>query len=126
MVSSGINVTNLTSKSRPCHIPLTLIRKGIQRVVAWYVVKRNVQPLIGLPNCLQIKFLSFNKELYHVLVEKYFSFSKHIRSEYVDLFKDGIGKLPVTFNETRHSSGLQSQSPLNVSSGDLNKAHTTP
>lgn len=66
--------------------------------LSFYVVKRNVQPLIGLPDCLQMKLVSFSKEIHHVTTDEVSSFASQIHSEYPDLFKDEIGKLPVTYS----------------------------
>ncbi|KAL0151738.1 hypothetical protein M9458_052964, partial [Cirrhinus mrigala] len=65
--------------------------------LSFYVVKRNVQPLIGLPDCLQMKLVSFNKDIHHVSTDEDPSFANQIHSEYSDLFQDEIGKLPVTY-----------------------------
>lgn len=66
--------------------------------LSFYVIKRNVQPLIGLPDCLQMELISFNKEIHHVTADEVSCFASKIHSEYSDLFKDEIGKLPVTYS----------------------------
>lgn len=45
-----------------------------------------------------MKLVSFNKEIYHVSADDVSSFASQIYSEYSELCKDEIGKLPVTYS----------------------------
>lgn len=45
-----------------------------------------------------MQLVLFNKEIHHVTGDEVSSFASKIHSEYSDLFKDEIGKLPLTYS----------------------------
>lgn len=71
---------------------------GEEYPLQFYVVKRDVQPLLGLPDCLRLGLITLNKEVHQVAINEKKEFSKQIFSEYSDLFEDKLGNLPVTYS----------------------------
>ncbi|KAJ8332978.1 hypothetical protein SKAU_G00418740 [Synaphobranchus kaupii] len=72
-------------------------RSGQSYTLRFYVVERNVQPLLGLPDCLHMHLLTLGKEIHQLRLKEETHFSQQIFTDYADLFKDEIGKLPVTY-----------------------------
>ena len=71
---------------------------GRTYTLQFYIVKRNVQPLLGLPDCLRLSLITLNKEVHQICISEETSFSRQMFTEYADLFKDELGKLPVTYS----------------------------
>ena len=71
---------------------------GRTYTLQFYIVKRNVQPLLGLPDCLRLSLITLNKEVHQIGISEETSFSRQMLTEYADLFKDELGKLPVTYS----------------------------
>lgn len=63
----------------------------------FYVVQKNVQPLLGLSDCLRMGLISLNNAVHQVSVKENSSFVQQLNTEYADLFRDEIGKLPITY-----------------------------
>lgn len=61
------------------------------------MVQRDVQPLLGLSDCLRMGLISLNKAVHQVSLKETFNFAQQINTEYADLFQDEIGSLPVTY-----------------------------
>ncbi|KAJ8375814.1 hypothetical protein SKAU_G00063940 [Synaphobranchus kaupii] len=70
---------------------------GQSYTLRFYVVERNVQPLLGLPDCLHMHLLTRGKEIHQLCLKEEPHFSQQIFADYADLFKDEVGKLPVTY-----------------------------
>ena len=71
---------------------------GRTYTLQFYIVKLNVRPLLGLPDCIRLSLITFNKEVHHISISEEKSFSHQMFTEYADLFKDELGKLPVTYS----------------------------
>ncbi len=64
----------------------------------FYVIKSSAQPLLGLPDCLRMGLLSLNKEVHQLNTSSQDEFTDRILSKYADLFKNEVGRLPVTYS----------------------------
>lgn len=62
------------------------------------VVKQHVQSIVGLKDSVQMKLVSFSKEVFHIDTTQDDSFEKRIFEEYKDLFKEELGDLLVTYS----------------------------
>ncbi|CAI5693955.1 unnamed protein product [Oreochromis niloticus] len=71
---------------------------GKEYPLQFFVVKRDVQTLLGLPDSLHLQLITLNKEVHHVAKDVESTFSEQIFLEYSDLFEDKLGKLPVTYS----------------------------
>lgn len=64
----------------------------------FYVIKNSAQPLLGLSDCIRMKLLTLNKEVHQLNTYSQDEFTDTILTKYDDLFKDEVGKLPVTYS----------------------------
>ncbi|KAJ8333498.1 hypothetical protein SKAU_G00415060 [Synaphobranchus kaupii] len=64
----------------------------------FYIVERNVQPLLGLPACICMELVTLNKEVHQLSVNNNANLPHQIFTEYADLFKDELGKQPVAYS----------------------------
>ncbi|KAI2654780.1 hypothetical protein H4Q32_011569 [Labeo rohita] len=64
----------------------------------FYVIKSSAQPLLGLPDCLCMGLLTLNKEVHQLNTSSQHEFKDGILTKYADLFKDEVGRLPVTYS----------------------------
>ncbi|KAL0157384.1 hypothetical protein M9458_048630, partial [Cirrhinus mrigala] len=64
----------------------------------FYVIKSSAQPLLGLPDCLRMGLLTLNKEVHQLNTSSQHEFKDRILTKYADLFKDEVGRLPVTYS----------------------------
>lgn len=62
------------------------------------VIKSTAQPLLGLPDCLRLGLLTLSKEVHQLNVASHDEFTDKILTQYADLFKDEVGRLPVTYS----------------------------
>uniref|UniRef100_A0A3Q2DE46 Gypsy retrotransposon integrase-like protein 1 n=1 Tax=Cyprinodon variegatus TaxID=28743 RepID=A0A3Q2DE46_CYPVA len=64
----------------------------------FYVVDREVQPLLGFRACKNMGIVKMSPDVHQVGVEGNTGFSSHIVAQYNDLFSDELGKLPVVYS----------------------------
>ncbi|KAL0153046.1 hypothetical protein M9458_051645 [Cirrhinus mrigala] len=64
----------------------------------FYVIKSSAQPLLGLPDCLCTGLLTLNKDVHQLNTSSQHEFKDRILTKYADLFKDEVGRLPVTYS----------------------------
>ncbi len=87
----GEEIQTAGSTVLPCHL------NGQIYALQFYVVQRDVQPLLGLSDCLRMGVISLNKAVHQVSLKETFNFAQQINTEYADLFQDEIGSLPVIY-----------------------------
>ena len=71
---------------------------GQQYSLQFHIVERNVQPLLGLLACLRMKLVALSNDVHQLSVNTDANLQQKIFTEYADLFKDELGKLPVTYS----------------------------
>ena len=62
------------------------------------MVNRNIQPLLGLPNCLRMNLITLKNEVYQVDLNEQKSPSQKLFNDYDDIFADELGSLRVTYS----------------------------
>lgn len=88
----GSLINTLGSVSLQCQLA------GQQYSLPFHMVERNVQPLLGLLACLHMKLVTLSDEVHQLTVNRDTNLQHRIFTEYADLFKDELGKLPVTYS----------------------------
>lgn len=71
---------------------------GQQYKLQFHIVERNVQPLLGLLASLHMKLVTLSKDVHQLSVNTDINLPHTIFTEYADLFKDELGKLPMTYS----------------------------
>lgn len=64
------------------------------------VIKRDVQPLLGLRDSLRMGLIPLSKEVHQLHLKKEPEFACQVFKDYADLFKDEVGTLPITYKMT--------------------------
>lgn len=64
----------------------------------FFLVDREVQPLLGFRACMEMGIVKMSPEVHQISTESSTDFSSHIFTQYHDLFSDELGELPVTYS----------------------------
>ncbi|CAI5639180.1 unnamed protein product [Oreochromis niloticus] len=64
----------------------------------FFLVDREVQPLLGFRACMDMGIVKMSPEVHQISTESSTDFSSHIFTHYHDLFSDELGELPVTYS----------------------------
>ena len=66
----------------------------------FYIVDRDVQPLLGFRACVDMGIVKMSPEVHQVTMENSTKFNTEILTQYQDLFSEELGELPVTYTMT--------------------------
>lgn len=88
----GSLINTMGSVSLQCQLA------GQQYSLPFHIAKRNVQPLLGLLACLHMKLVTLSNEVHQLTVNTDTNLQHRIFTEYANLSKEELRKLPVTYS----------------------------
>ncbi|KAL7832506.1 hypothetical protein SRHO_G00295240 [Serrasalmus rhombeus] len=81
-------------------VTLPCCLKGQQHSLSFFIVDKEVQPLLGFRACMNMGVVKMSPDVHQVTMESRADFNTQILTEYKDLFREELGELPVTYSMT--------------------------
>lgn len=79
-------------------VTLSCCLKEQRHTLPFFIVDREVQPLLGFRACMDMGIVKMSPDVHNVNMESNMDFSTQILTQYKDMFNEELGELPITYS----------------------------